>query len=125
VIRCKCLLYRVALPTDRDACRLVCVFPAVYMCRGSPRTNQLYHNAAVVTFMVHPFQHQDRTPCFPVADNAATDKARFRPSLPVDLLLVDDAWRLFVYACICCRQGYMHCMRTCPTVVCRLVTTFK
>jgi hypothetical protein len=125
VIRCKSLLYRVAVPTDRDACRLLSIFSVVYMSRGSPRTNQLHHNTAVVTFMVHPSQHQDRTPCFPVADNAAANKARFRPSLPVDLLLVDDAWRLLLYVCTCCRHGYVHCMRTRRTLVCRFVTKSK
>jgi len=111
VIRCKSSLSRTASPTLQDTCRFarclsVCLGP------GDAPYQSTISQSAVATFMAHPSQSKIETPCFSVAGKPDADKSWVSTSLLADLLSVDGAWRLFLYVCVCCRDGYLHCICT-------------
>jgi hypothetical protein len=109
VIRCKSSLSRIASPTLQDTCRFArCL--SVYLGPGDAPCQSTISQSAVATFMAHSCQSKIKTPCFPVAGKPDADKSWVSTSLPVGLLSVDGAWRLFLYVCVCCRDGYLHCI---------------
>lgn len=75
--------------------------------------------------MVCPSQTKIAPRASPWQVGAAADKARFRTTLSVDLLLVGGAWRLFLYVCICCQQRLRALHMYPPDSVCRIVTKSK